>query len=863
MKLPISPLIDVQCNNDIKIIIKNTTHAFSSTAQLSGADNELNPIFGHETYINNKLISSGFGLPLLKFYKNTRPPIHFINNTEFTFNIHWHGLATTGYIDGVSDLLLFGKSTEIGRENTLYFPKNYRIINNQAFMWYHAHNMFISIQLIYGGLLGMFLVEDDMTKFLSHTFEYGRNHLCLKINDIDLDKRGVINFKKLTIDQNRSYFTCINGVCATDWFTENNNSSFVEKLQHKSHKNLIKIDMLNCNVNWRVYHIGVCDKKKNKKKFWVVQCDQGLLNPFKTSILSLYTAGRHSIIIDLDDFEYDVAHLFFYDYDLTEVFELEPNDEDDIASPLGGKIPNIDKPNNSPFPEDSDFHELETEPKTTNQILSAGIIVPPRESNIRVFLKLKLECQRDPFPFCQSNSISMNHIITKIRNCVFDIKNPLVLDTIQIDQFESKINYLNLLNSKYFYNVPTLEDYTPTRNFVLFTETDANTEKPNGLTESIKDANRIICDLWNSNELDLSMAIYEYYKNQNHFKPKILPTSRFTIHKTNDRYSNTAMISNDTLFIQIYDSILSYGDFTTDPIATVQVVFPSSDNSLNIQEWIDIINQTFSSTLIDIPQYPEYRNVSDMLSCDWSFFPYYISFVPKRSIVIKSAVIMTTNKTPFTIRFLGRIMLINFFGKSLIGQELNESYDTKYKHLYIPCNERQIYGILDADIQTIWPHYSTDDPSFQLPITCMRRNGELIIKPLSTFTGIYDSFKNNNLQVFNVKVNKTESWIYHNADAGDAHCLHFHLTSGFVIPQNNKQILLTDPSLPQFYSRDVYQIGGQQSIQFLLTFPEISSEDGNPVSHPFHHLGGVIHCHFLAHNDENGMYIQFGVQPSD
>ena len=67
MKLPISPLIDVQCNNDIKIIIKNTTHAFSSTAQLSGADNELNPIFGHETYINNKLISSGFGLPLLKF----------------------------------------------------------------------------------------------------------------------------------------------------------------------------------------------------------------------------------------------------------------------------------------------------------------------------------------------------------------------------------------------------------------------------------------------------------------------------------------------------------------------------------------------------------------------------------------------------------------------------------------------------------------------------------------------------------------------------------------------------------------------------------------------------------------------------
>ena len=283
----------------IRVDIVNTTYRFSSNSKHSGEDVTKNPIFGHVAFKNNVEISrSDYGLPWFSFYKNGTPTIVFNNTTDFTFNIHWHGLATNGSIDGVSEELVFGKSTQIGPQTTLRFPL---IVNNQSLIWYHAHNMFISLNFIYGGLHGLVIIKDAMTKWLSDAFVYndGRNdnHILLTLNDIDLDQDGAQTSSNLIVDQNRSCFTLVNGRSVVSWYEET--SVYADSVYHTSGKNLVKIDMLNANVNWRVYHIGVCDKKNAIHKFYVIQCDQGLLNPFQTYMTFLYTVDRLLILIEL------------------------------------------------------------------------------------------------------------------------------------------------------------------------------------------------------------------------------------------------------------------------------------------------------------------------------------------------------------------------------------------------------------------------------------------------------------------------------------------------------------------------------------------------------------------------------------
>jgi hypothetical protein len=146
----------------------------------------------------------------------------------------------------------------------------------------------------------------------------------------------------------------------------------------------------------------------------------------------------------------------------------------------------------------------------------------------------------------------------------------------------------------------------------------------------------------------------------------------------------------------------------------------------------------------------------------------------------------------------------------------------------------------------------------------MKRDAELIIAPQQTYIGLYDGYLNDNLNSFSVKLRSTETWIYTNADSTDAHPLHFHLSSGFASPQSN----YNSPGLlnrkreynPLTYSRDIYQIGPQESIAFDITWPHYSSND-TTKSPNIRCIGGVIHCHFLVHNDANSMIIQYFVDP--
>jgi FtsP/CotA-like multicopper oxidase with cupredoxin domain len=917
----------------VKIVICNAQHRFATDADFSGTDVMKQPIFGCEVYINDKLfLKSSFGLPFIRFHQGSSPKITYENKTQFTFNIHYHGLNTVGSVDGTSMEVVFGPSTLLGPKVTFQFPE---ITNNQSLLWFHSHNMFVSMELIYAGLVGLLQITDDKTKWLTERFEYGNNQILLTALDMDLTSKGVQTFENLVTDENRSSVAVVNGTSAVNWYSSEPVAPFVDNLYHTTTKNLVKIDILNASLNWRVFHMGVCDKNKNIKSFHLVQVDGGLMNPTKLEMVFVPVAGRVAIIVDLDEFSDNIAYLFFYDYDLTEVVDSVPTFPDQpMNTSITATIPDFGKSNATPYPtpipdpnqqnQQDDYTNLNYPEVSliaqTNQILESGSIKVPSEKRIKPFLKIVMEkCKNNKQN--KQNKLCLDDTIKQIRKTVFgkDTYREWKKILKQPDfEYDNKFNYLSFLNQKYYYNIPKIDVNNPTRNIFLFPETDTNAhteDNINGTTEYVDGANRIMCDLWNSKELNLDWALQQYINAPNDYKPPNLPTSKFRIYKTNDEFSNTAMISNDTLKIQIFTNEISYGDLSQPPLATATVVFPPTPSCqlLNIQEWIDLVNKTFEQTTININNVPV--PISSILTCDWSFFPYALDFLYQKTAYIKSAVIKTNNTSKYYIRFLGRWPLLQFFGKPLTGSTLDSSSDlvsqlrakqqnthTKIRNMYnktlcskeqqkqqkqqkqqqiqnnsnqkpklspkknasayMKCDEVSIYGIYDAEIQQIFPFFATSDGDVQLPIACMRRDAELIISPNETYIGLYDGYLNDNLNSFSVNRGSSEIWLYTNGDNADAHPIHFHLTSGFTSPQSNYNspgLISYDHSYdPLIYSRDIYQVGPQETVSFNLTWPNYSSVDATKKP-PIRCIGGVIHCHFLQHNDANSMIIQYFV----
>lgn len=912
VKLFQPPLLDFSTlhkSDDVRIVIRNAKHKFATDAEYSGSDIMKQPIFGSRVYINGKRFSKqSFGLPFMRFPQGSTPKITYENKTRFTFNIHYHGLNTVGSVDGTSMEVVFGHNTLLGPKVTFQFPE---ITNNQALLWFHSHNMFVSMELIYGGIVGLLQIVDKRTEWLTKDFQYGDNNILLSALDMDLTSSGTQTSANLVTDENRSNFAVINGVSAVNWYSSES-TPFVNPLYHTTTKNLVKIDILNASLNWRVFYLGVCDENREVKSFYLVQTDAGLVNPTELKVTPVPVAGRVGIIIDLNDFKHKVAYLFFYNYDLTELLGSMPTFPDQPNNPtLTGTIPDLEKSKNpTPYPtpipdpnqenQQGDYTNLDY-PKVslipqTEQILENGSIRVPNKTRIKTFLKIAMDKKHE--------QLCLTETISRIRKTIFghevyDEYKPLLKQP--CFEYNPKFNYLSFLNRNYYYNLPDFSVDIPTRNLFLFPEADTNAlagGNINGTTEYVNGANRIMVDLWNSAQLNLEWALQQYGLTPNNYKPPTLPTSKFRIYKTNDEFSNTAMISNDTLRVQFFTQEIAYGDLSQPPLATMTIIFPPTPEcrSLNLQEWIDLINNTFQQTTVVIDG--QSINLSSILTSDWSFFPYALDFLYQKTAYVKSAVIKTANSSNYWIRLLGRWPLLQFFGKPMTGNSLDPESDlmtqlrtkqqqqrakiqgrtdivatkSSYKNdrlppnknlaLYIKCDEVGTYGTNDAEIQQIFPFYATSDGDVQLPIACMKRDAELIIPPQQTYIGLYDGYLNDNLDSFSVRLRSSEIWMYTNGDNTDTHPLHFHLTSGFTSPLSpyNSPGLLSCRRLydPLVYSRDIYQIGPQETVAFYLTWPHYSSYDRTKTP-AIRCVGGVIHCHFLQHNDANSMIIQYFV----
>jgi hypothetical protein len=245
----------------------------------------------------------------------------------------------------------------LGPEVTLEFPK---ITNNYSLLWFHSHNMFISIELIYAGLLGLLQIVDDESEYLVKNFKYSNNQILLSSLDMDFNEDGTQTSVNLAVDENRSCFSTINGISAVNWYEfdesnsknhninyKSNSKNYVNCLIHKVTKNVVKIDILNGALNWRVVHIGVCDKNNKIKSFYLVQTDGSLINPKEVTMAWVPVAGRLSLIFDLNDFENQKAYLFYYNFDLTEIFGCDLSSNNNLIA----TIPDFNNVNNAtPYP---------------------------------------------------------------------------------------------------------------------------------------------------------------------------------------------------------------------------------------------------------------------------------------------------------------------------------------------------------------------------------------------------------------------------------------------------------------------------------------------------------------------------------
>jgi hypothetical protein len=103
-------------------------------------------------------------------------------------------------------------------------------------------------------------------------------------------------------------------------------------------------------------------------------------------------------------------------------------------------------------------------------------------------------------------------------------------------------------------------------------------------------------------------------------------------------------------------------------IFSVTITLPPTEPrvNLNIEQWINLLNNSLITTNINLNG--QIISAYNILSFDWSFFPYGINLANGTIKYLKSAVIKTINNSNYFIRILGRWPILQMMGKTLMGK---------------------------------------------------------------------------------------------------------------------------------------------------------------------------------------------------
>jgi FtsP/CotA-like multicopper oxidase with cupredoxin domain len=811
-QLRILPILDLVDNKEksITIIIKKSSHKFSRNASASG-NGSVN-IFGSESYNtideqNYNFINMEYTLPIIRIKRNRQYNMNIVNNTEYYFNFHWHGLTVPPENDGALTVLAFGPCTPSNKFNITG-----TLVNNSAITLNHPHNMNMSSSFLYGGLFNFINIEDEISAPVDNLFNYNgpnSNFLQLVYQDIDLNPiDGTLNDDKLYSFSWRAKYGAINGTSCINWYDKD--TRFVDKLYYESYKNVVKVTLLNASCSYRNIYLGVCDINFNIKPFYLVQTDQGYRNPTLVNICSFSIVNRNSIMFDLNDFKNNQAYLFLYNYDLTNC-PIENNGIKPFLK-IYNKIPQI-MPYNIYNPVNRQLKRyLNGKCPDINHIGTSQCFY---SGNLPQNFKMNLQ-----------------NIIIQIRKIVFGDNPSIINYANQHPNFElyPNINYLQFLNKKYFRNLPDLTNTPPTRKIIG--EYDITTSKDNGSTEYISSGqNRFMVDIFNSNEKEM-------YNLDN---TSILPTCLFKIIDNPNNYENYEMVVNNKLTVNLYDNNNSI-------LQIINITFHTNAEQLpyNITEWFNIVNTTFANVIINI-QNKSYNYLSDILNYDYEITEYSVPYV-NTSIppeIIHTIKIINTNKTTdLIIELVGPSTLLSFFGKPFMGMYM-PSHMTMHTDNECCSNNSSLKQII----------IMSGDSSGNTQKSEAGGNFTLKIEPNSSYYGFPDGYMNENYSNFTVLKESTELLYYCNLDTQITHPLHFHLTSFYFdtqklnnshnvpysnAPTSGSTIVYNDYN-QNLYSKDVVIVPPQKKLNFYLKYVFYSSDDS--------FLGYMYHCHIMEHHD--------------
>jgi hypothetical protein len=330
------------------------------------------------------------------------------------------------------------------------------------------------------------------------------------------------------------------------------------------------------------------------------------------------------------------------------------------------------------------------------------------------------------------------------------------------------------------------------------------------------------------------------------------------------------MLDNHILLVNIYKD--------KKKITQIKIEFPQSEVPMNIRIWTELVNNMYSQYCFKDEENTIY--LSDILEYVWEPYLYVFTYLENQSsnvteenkyykpeTIIKNVRILNINKSnKYDVELESPFTLLTFFGKPFTGMPNMHMSNMKHNNQTTDkCGDNHDDGNHDVcncccdpechceqhnmpmdNLQQVFVYAGTRDGT---SVPEVNNNFTLMVYKKETYIGFCDGFNNDNFKNFSVKKNTSEKYCYYNGDATDAHPFHFHLSSGYVINEDqNLDTTKTNLLNYVYYSKDNYAIPPQSNITVRVKFDNYSSEDGE-----IPYLGFMYHCHFMAHHDMNMM----------
>jgi len=159
-ELLIPPLLEPQVVGHEKVFVLSTEHG------------EMVFLEGNPTKTTG--YNGAFLGPTLRARRGDNVRVVLTNNLVQPITTHWHGMHLPAIMDG-------GPRQEIA-PGAVWEPR-WTIENEAATLWYHPHLMERTGEEVYGGLAGLFIIDDENSDSLSLPKEYGVDDLPLIVQD--------------------------------------------------------------------------------------------------------------------------------------------------------------------------------------------------------------------------------------------------------------------------------------------------------------------------------------------------------------------------------------------------------------------------------------------------------------------------------------------------------------------------------------------------------------------------------------------------------------------------------------------------------------------------------------------------------